>query len=353
MSPRTDTLAMSKLTTSDANLGHDPSIKILDPLRYKTTLCDKFSVGGCCPYGVRCQFAHGAAELRPKPKLTDGRRSDPAAGDASCTKSSKAARPALSWRRNETAPSKSASSSSWRRGDAAPTGTPAESVQPTSATAVPPTAAVIVAPSRKPARMLPPGLPISRWVARAIATPAQSVEKPSPSLHAQTLFAFCPVDGTPPSARASDGDELAQFAMKCLVQDAEVQAPKASKGVTFAPPPSGQISTTETDQSSRTSGCGCDRDTFGELKDCGGAHSTTPSKRSAGLFHLLPAFFRTPSLKSISSFSLERASRRSSFNATSGRSESMRSEPSVARSSSLKRLGSMLSREKRLAGSSS
>ena len=32
--------------------------------RYKTTLCKKFSNGQGCPYGDKCQFAHGAQELR-------------------------------------------------------------------------------------------------------------------------------------------------------------------------------------------------------------------------------------------------------------------------------------------------
>ena len=32
--------------------------------RYKTTLCKKFSSGQTCPYGDKCQFAHGTQELR-------------------------------------------------------------------------------------------------------------------------------------------------------------------------------------------------------------------------------------------------------------------------------------------------
>ena len=32
--------------------------------KYKTTLCKKFSSGQVCPYGDKCQFAHGAQELR-------------------------------------------------------------------------------------------------------------------------------------------------------------------------------------------------------------------------------------------------------------------------------------------------
>lgn len=37
---------------------------IKDPVRYKTVLCEKFTRFGECPYGAKCQFAHGDAELR-------------------------------------------------------------------------------------------------------------------------------------------------------------------------------------------------------------------------------------------------------------------------------------------------
>ena len=33
--------------------------------RYKTELCRKFMENGSCPYGKKCQFAHGYHELRP------------------------------------------------------------------------------------------------------------------------------------------------------------------------------------------------------------------------------------------------------------------------------------------------
>ena len=32
--------------------------------KYKTTLCKKYSTPQGCPYGTKCQFAHGAQELR-------------------------------------------------------------------------------------------------------------------------------------------------------------------------------------------------------------------------------------------------------------------------------------------------
>ena len=31
---------------------------------YKTALCDVYRVTGRCPYGERCRFAHGVAEIR-------------------------------------------------------------------------------------------------------------------------------------------------------------------------------------------------------------------------------------------------------------------------------------------------
>lgn len=32
--------------------------------KMKTSLCKKFTETGHCPYGNKCQFAHGVAELR-------------------------------------------------------------------------------------------------------------------------------------------------------------------------------------------------------------------------------------------------------------------------------------------------
>ncbi len=34
------------------------------PLRAQTELCATFSRAGACPYGHKCQFAHGVEELR-------------------------------------------------------------------------------------------------------------------------------------------------------------------------------------------------------------------------------------------------------------------------------------------------
>jgi len=40
------------------------SVVMVNPARYKTELCRQFEEHGSCRYGDKCQFAHGAAELR-------------------------------------------------------------------------------------------------------------------------------------------------------------------------------------------------------------------------------------------------------------------------------------------------
>ena len=42
---------------------------VKDPLRYKTQICANFQRDGACRYGRRCQFAHGAHELRERSQL--------------------------------------------------------------------------------------------------------------------------------------------------------------------------------------------------------------------------------------------------------------------------------------------
>lgn len=42
--------------------GVDPLVK--DPARYKTVMCQNWVARGSCPYGHKCQFAHGGGELR-------------------------------------------------------------------------------------------------------------------------------------------------------------------------------------------------------------------------------------------------------------------------------------------------
>lgn len=38
---------------------------IKDPHRYKTYPCYNFTTFGKCPYGKKCQYAHGINDLRP------------------------------------------------------------------------------------------------------------------------------------------------------------------------------------------------------------------------------------------------------------------------------------------------
>jgi hypothetical protein len=46
------------------------SRNIKDPSKYKTVLCNTFNSTGSCPYGVKCQFAHGPYELRVRTSIT-------------------------------------------------------------------------------------------------------------------------------------------------------------------------------------------------------------------------------------------------------------------------------------------
>lgn len=39
---------------------------VRDPVRYKTVLCKNWTAKGKCPYGPRCQFAHGSKDLRDR-----------------------------------------------------------------------------------------------------------------------------------------------------------------------------------------------------------------------------------------------------------------------------------------------
>lgn len=40
---------------------------IPNPNKYKTMLCKHFETNKGCSFGDKCQFAHGAAELRANP----------------------------------------------------------------------------------------------------------------------------------------------------------------------------------------------------------------------------------------------------------------------------------------------
>jgi len=39
---------------------------VVDPVKYKTVLCVNYEAKGACPYGKKCQFAHGVTELRER-----------------------------------------------------------------------------------------------------------------------------------------------------------------------------------------------------------------------------------------------------------------------------------------------
>ena len=50
--------------------------------RYKTTLCKKYIQTQSCPYGEKCQFAHGEQELRPpNPQIPNNLLYNPGMGN--------------------------------------------------------------------------------------------------------------------------------------------------------------------------------------------------------------------------------------------------------------------------------
>jgi hypothetical protein len=46
---------------------------VKDPVRYKTVMCQNWLTRGSCPYGHKCQFAHGEEEMRSKASKRRGR----------------------------------------------------------------------------------------------------------------------------------------------------------------------------------------------------------------------------------------------------------------------------------------
>ncbi|RID45926.1 hypothetical protein BRARA_I02620 [Brassica rapa] len=44
-------------------LGGGSGIDVLKPSNWKTRICNKWEITGYCPFGAKCHFAHGAAEL--------------------------------------------------------------------------------------------------------------------------------------------------------------------------------------------------------------------------------------------------------------------------------------------------
>ncbi|KAL4441430.1 hypothetical protein ABPG74_013725 [Tetrahymena malaccensis] len=51
----------------DSNNGR----KQTDQTKYKTELCNTFTITGHCDYGAKCRFAHGKDELQKKPSITN------------------------------------------------------------------------------------------------------------------------------------------------------------------------------------------------------------------------------------------------------------------------------------------
>lgn len=79
----------SPLQKRSEHMAHPRSNRSLvkDPIRYKTVMCTNWTQTGACPYGFKCQFAHGKEELRgrgkksakattPPRKLSDASSSD-------------------------------------------------------------------------------------------------------------------------------------------------------------------------------------------------------------------------------------------------------------------------------------
>ncbi|KAH7676496.1 butyrate response factor 1 protein [Dioscorea alata] len=62
-------LPVSPIQGGDAETGEETSgeveLDVFDQGTLKTELCNKWGEMGYCPYGTRCQFAHGLGELRP------------------------------------------------------------------------------------------------------------------------------------------------------------------------------------------------------------------------------------------------------------------------------------------------
>ena len=64
---------MPPTVTEDAAKAAEPTTRRKhkrDP-RYKTVLCKNFLAANKCPYGKKCQFAHGDHELRQRPELPE------------------------------------------------------------------------------------------------------------------------------------------------------------------------------------------------------------------------------------------------------------------------------------------
>jgi len=125
---------------------------IKDAERYKTTMCANWVARGACPYGPRCQFAHGELELRKRPQ--------------------KPMQPPNAWMRAKGKPSKTAASATVDEV------VPAQHVKPDT---------LQVLSVHRPCEE-------ASMLARHIETTSQPVAAMSPPLSSPTLFAYAPID---------------------------------------------------------------------------------------------------------------------------------------------------------------
>lgn len=58
-------VAVASPTGQDVDRAQDVEYDVYNQGMFKTELCNKWQDTGACPYGDRCQFAHGIEELRP------------------------------------------------------------------------------------------------------------------------------------------------------------------------------------------------------------------------------------------------------------------------------------------------
>jgi len=66
---------------------------VKDQVRYKTQLCANWTASGKCPYGFKCQFAHGPEELRHRSEAKRADPQPPSAAPAAAGSGTASARP--------------------------------------------------------------------------------------------------------------------------------------------------------------------------------------------------------------------------------------------------------------------
>lgn len=147
---------MTMTRTTTRTIATKP-VKIIDPEKYKTTLCKTWAKQGSCPYYHKCQFAHGEEELRTRPNQK--------------------ARLASRWASQKSAPARDVSS---RRGSTPPICSPCSSPEtvPSDSDRISSPPMVAVKTSRlleMPPGLLPPGLLAKP---QSLAKPPGLLEKP-------------------------------------------------------------------------------------------------------------------------------------------------------------------------------